>query len=144
MVIFTAPGTRWKSFFTVWHQWHFVRHVKLFLWWVLNGPYGLHTKVKALISKGVTLDGCHASIWQNPFTKFFSMRPVEWFRWKLVYSNRDSSPSYFVQIMTLGWPWPFFFGKVKFCNLGFYIENLTSMDSLGIITTCDLDIGWHT
>ena len=34
-----------------------------------------------------------------------------------------------------------FFGKVKFCNLCFYIKNLTVMDSLEIIAAFDLEIG---
>ena len=41
-------------------------------------------------------------------------------------------------------PWidlELFFGNVKFCNLGFYIEKLTMMDSLEIIAAFDLEIG---
>ena len=32
--------------------------------------------------------------------------PLDWFWWNFVWSIRDLSPLYFVQIMTLGWPWP--------------------------------------
>ena len=36
-----------------------------------------------------------------------------------------------------------FYGKVKFCNIGFYniMENVTMMDSLENIASCDLDFG---
>ena len=36
------------------------------------------------------------------------------------------------------------FGEVKFCNLGFYIENVTVMDFLEIIAAFDLEIGLYT
>ena len=42
-------------------------------------------------------------------------------------------------------PWvdlDLFFGKVKFCNFGFYIEkNVTVMDSLETVAAFDLEIG---
>ena len=34
-----------------------------------------------------------------------------------------------------------FLGKVRFCNLGFYVENVTVMESLEIIAACDVEIG---
>ena len=35
---------------------------------------------------------------------------------ELLCSRRTTRP-YFVQLMTLGWPWPFFYDKVKFASL---------------------------
>ena len=32
------------------------------------------------------------------------------------------------------------YGKVKFCNLGFYLETMTMMDCLEIIAACDLEV----
>ena len=35
-----------------------------------------------------------------------SLEPVGWLPWNLVCSIWNSGPSWFVQMMTLGWPWP--------------------------------------
>ena len=42
-----------------------------------------------------------------------SSEPRVWLPWNLVYSIGYSSTTKFVQMMTLGWPWPFLWHEIK-------------------------------
>ena len=48
-----------------------------------------------------------ASLYGKNHQKFLSSEPRDWWPWNLVYSIVYSSTTKFVQMMTLGWPWPF-------------------------------------
>ena len=63
--------------------------------------------------------------------------PQERLHWNFVWSIRDSIPSHFVQVITLGWPWPIF-GKVRVWNLSFYIQKCDNDGFSG--NYCSL---WH-
>ena len=59
---------------------------------------------------------------------------------KLCLKYQRPEPFIIVPIMTLGWPWPILrLGQI--CNLGFTWENVTLMDSLEFIASCDLEFG---
>ena len=104
----------------------------------------LHMKIKlAFLSNHLAIFSQILNIRCTRKLKFINIMLVTWPRWptcpymvkklkiffpgttrlsliKLVWSIRDLSPLYFVQIMTLGWPWPILW-QVIICNLGFYM-----------------------
>ena len=56
-------------------------------------------------SRSPDQDGRHAHIWKKP-KKSASLELKRRWSWNLVCSIRRSSTTKFVQMMTLGWPWP--------------------------------------
>ena len=60
------------------------------------------------------------SIYGKNLQKSPSSEPRDWWPWNLVYSIGHSSTTKFVQMMTLGWPWPFLWhGQICFLMLKF-------------------------
>ena len=64
-------------------------------------------------------------------------KPAGRFPRHLVCSIGVSSPSYFVQMMTLERP-DLFYGKVKFCNLGFSMKKVKTVDFSETFAASDL------
>ena len=52
-------------------------------------------------------------------TLYASPEPKDQSPWDLVRNIGDLGTTKFVQMMTLGWPWISFYGKVKFVSLYF-------------------------
>ena len=57
-------------------------------------------------------------IYGKNLKKSSSPEPIDRWPWNFVYSIVYASTTKIVQIITLGWPWPFY-AKVKFSDIGF-------------------------
>ena len=79
-------------------------------------------------------------LWNQKADDLESLYAASWWPWKFVYSIGYSSITKFVQMMTLGWPWPIY-GKVKFCPLCFCMGKNKTMDFSETVVVYDIKVG---
>ena len=105
----------------------------------MKPPYDGGMKV-SLNSPGYMTNMAAISIYGNNLTKSSSLEPKGRWPWRLVCSIGYSSTTKFVQMLTLGWPWPILRSYQIWSIMLLYGKNNT-MDFSETIVVCDIKVG---
>ena len=81
----------------------------------------------------------HCPYMVNALKNISSLEPNSWCPWKLVCSIRYSSTIKFIQMMTLGWPWPILGEGQIWSLMLLYGKNILEFSET--IVVCDIKVG---
>ena len=74
---------------------------------------------------------------KNPMKIFWADFDETWY-------EASETEAHYILFKLLPWnDFDLLYGKIRFYKIGFYMENVTIIDSLEIIASCDLEIGLY-